>query len=88
MNLKEEFKENNGNLNIWNATTGELVKSFEFRNTPKDLSKSIGFDAEEKFCARQINKNVIEIYDGTNLKEPKFSIKSKLPPLPKVDGQV
>jgi len=84
--LQEEFKETNGNLNIWNATTGEQVKSFEFRNTPKDLPKTIAFDAEEKFCARKINKNVIEIYEGNNLKEQKFSIKSKMPPLPKVDG--
>lgn len=87
MNLKEEFNGTNGNLNLWNATTGEHVKSFEFRNTPKDLPKTIGFDVEEKFCARQINKNIIEIYEGNNLKEQKFSIKSKLPPLPKVDGQ-
>jgi len=41
-----------GNLNIWSATTGEIVKSFDWRNTPKEGPKSIGFDSEEKFCAR------------------------------------
>jgi len=74
------------NLIVWNASTGEKVAEFEWKNTAKDGPKSVKFNKEEKFCARQIGKNIIEIYDATNLGEPKFTIKSKLPPLPKIDG--
>jgi hypothetical protein len=31
---------------------------------------------------------MIDIFESGNFTEPKFQIKSKLPPLPKVDGQV
>lgn len=48
---------------IWNAKTGELVKSFEWKNTAKDGPKSVKFDEEEKFCARQIGSNIIEVFE-------------------------
>jgi len=76
------------NLIVWNAISGQKVAAFEWKNTAKDGPKSIKFNDDEKYCARQIGKNIIEIYDAHNLSEPKFSIKSKLPPLPKVNGEV
>jgi hypothetical protein len=45
---------------------------YEWKNTAKDGPKSIKFDEEEKFCARQVGKNLIEIYEGGNFKETKF----------------
>jgi len=70
----EKLKGNDKNLKIWNPTTGENVASFEWKNAAKDGPKSIKFDIEEKFCARQVGKKIIEIYDAQNLSEPKFSI--------------
>lgn len=73
---------------MWNAADGKLITSFEWKNTAKDGPKSIKFDDEEKFCARQVGKNTIEVYEAGKFDELKMSIRSKLPPLPKVDGQV
>lgn len=84
----EKQKPNEKNLRVWDAKTGDLVLSFEWKNTAKEGPKSIKFDEEEKFCARQVGKNLIEIYEGGNFKETKFQIVSKLPPLPKIDGQI
>lgn len=68
----EKLKQNEKNLQIWNAATGELVQDFEYRNAPKLGAKSIKFDVDEKFSARQIGNNMIEIYESSNFKEPKF----------------
>lgn len=81
-----KLRANEKNLNVWDSSTGELVVDFEYRNAAKEGAKSIKFDEEEKFCARQIGKNMIEIFESGNFAEPKFKITSKLPPLPKVDG--
>jgi len=75
-------------LKVWNAKNGELVTEFEWKNTAKEGPKSIKFDQDEKFCARQQGKNIIEIYESGNFNETKFQIVSKLPPLPKIDGQI
>jgi uncharacterized protein with WD repeat len=80
---------NENNLIVWDTKTdGRIIRAFEWNASAKDGAKSIKFDPEEKFCARQISKNLVEIYDTANFAEPKFEIKSKLPPLPKVDGLV
>ena len=68
----EKQKPNENNLRVWDAKTGELVMQYEWKNTAKDGPKSIKFDDEEKFCARQVGKNLIEIYEGGNFKETKF----------------
>lgn len=68
----EKQKPNEKNLRVWDAKTGELVLQFEWKNTAKDGPKSIKFDEEEKFCARQVGKNMIEIFEGGNFKETKF----------------
>lgn len=83
----EKQKEGLKNLNVWDANTGAHVIDFEWKNTAKDGPNSIKFDADEKFCARQVTKNVIEVFDSTNFKEPKMQIKAKLPPLPKLNGE-
>lgn len=41
---------------------------------------------EEKFAARQIAVNVIEVFEKGNFEQAKMQIKSKLPPLPKING--
>ena len=46
--------------------------AFEWQNSAKDGPRSVKFDKEERFCARQISKNMIEIYDTTNFEQPKF----------------
>jgi hypothetical protein len=84
----EKQKKDEKNLRVWDAKTGALVSEYEWKNTAKDGPKSIKFDEEEKFCARQVGKNLIEIYEGGNFSETKFQIVSKLPPLPKIDGQI
>jgi uncharacterized protein with WD repeat len=68
----EKARANERNLQVWDAKTGELVVDYEFRNAAKEGAKSIKFDDEEKFCARQIGKNMIEIYESGNFSEPKF----------------
>lgn len=60
----EKMKTNDKNLIVWCAKTGNKVASFEWKNTAKDGPKSIKFNNEEKFCARQIGKNIIEIYEA------------------------
>lgn len=85
----EKFREGSNNLNVWDAATGENVRSLEWKSSAKDGPSSIKFDAEEKFCARQVGQNIIDIYDLKDKKfdEVKLQIKSKLPPLPKVNGE-
>lgn len=68
----EKAKKDEKNLQVWDATTGQLVVDYDFRNAAKEGAKSIKFDEEEKFCARQIGKNMIEIYESGNFAEPKF----------------
>jgi len=68
----EKQKPNEKNLRVWDAKTGEQVLQFEWKNTAKEGPKSIKFDDEEKFCARQVGKNLIEIYEGGNFNETKF----------------
>ena len=68
----EKLKQNEKNLQVWDSKTGELVQDFEYRNAPKLGAKSIKFDVDEKFCARQIGNNMIEIFESSNFKEPKF----------------
>jgi len=65
------------NLNVWNVSslaskTDEPEKSFEWANSAKDGASSIKFDPEEQFCARQIAKNVIEIFENGNFNESKM----------------
>jgi len=48
----EKQKPGEKNLRVWDTKTGELVISFEWKNTAKDGPKSVKFDEEEKFCAR------------------------------------
>lgn len=76
------------NLLLWDAKTGDKVASFQWKNTAKDGPKVMVFDSEERFCARQFGLNIIEVYESGNFKEAKMQIKSKLPPLPKIDGKV
>lgn len=68
---------------MWDAEQGVEVNTFDWANVAKDGAGSILFDEEEKFMARQVAKNAIDIYDVTNLSSVKFQIVSKLPPLPK-----
>lgn len=84
----EKQKEGFKNLQVWDANTGKLVIDFEFKNTVEEGPKSVKFDEEEKFCARQIGKNIIEVYENNDFSKPKMQIKAKLPPLPKKDGEV
>lgn len=86
ISCEKQRKDGEHNLCLWNSTDGQLVTSFEWKNTAKEGPKSIKFDDEEKFCARQVGKNIIEVYETTNFAAAKMSIRSKLPPLPKVDG--
>jgi len=71
------------NLVVWDVETGEQVARFDWLNVAKDGAGSIAFDEEEKFMARQVAKNAIDIYDASELDSVKFQIVSKLPPLPK-----
>lgn len=84
----EKQKGESKNLVIWDAKTGEIAADFEWKNTVKDGPKSIKFNENERFCARQMGQKVIDVYEGSNWSEPKMQIKSKLPPLPKVNGEV
>ena len=59
----EKYKEGIKNLNVWDAKTGKLVLEFEWKNTAKEGPRSVKFDPEEKYCARQIGKNIIEVYE-------------------------
>jgi len=68
----EKQRPNEKNLKVWDSKTGEAVMQFEWKNTAKDGPKSVKFDEEEKFCARQVGKNLVEIYEGGNFKETKF----------------
>lgn len=71
------------NLIVWDVETGEQVNRFDWLNQAKDGAASIAFDEEQKFMARQVAKNAIDIYDVKQLDTVKFQIVSKLPPLPK-----
>lgn len=88
ISCEKQRKDGEQNLCVWNAADGKLVIAFAWNNTAKDGPKSIKFDDDEKFCARQVGKNVIEVYEAGNFTETKMEIRSKLPPLPKVDGEV
>lgn len=57
-----KFKEGANNLHVWEVSSGSLVYECEWKNTAKDGPKSIKFDEQERFCARQIGKNIIEVY--------------------------
>jgi len=57
---------------MWDAKDGKLITAFEWKNTAKDGPRSIKFDGDEKFCARQVGKNVIEIYEAGNFAELKM----------------
>jgi uncharacterized protein with WD repeat len=67
-----KHKEGQNNLELWDSKTGSLVYSCEWKNFAKDGPKSIKFDSQEKFCARQIGKSIIEVYENGNFKEPKL----------------
>jgi WD40 repeat protein len=83
-----KFKEGGNNLEVWSAETGNKIFECEWKISAKEGPKSIKFDENEKFCARQIGKNIIEVYENGNFAEPKLQIKSKLPPMPKLNGEV
>lgn len=63
--------------------SGKQVNCFDWQNQAQDGAASVKFDDEQKFCARQVAANAIDVYDASNLQEVKFQIVSKLPPLPK-----
>lgn len=60
----EKFKEGTNNLKIWDVKEGKLVLECEWKNTAKDGPKSIKFDENERFCVRQIGKNIIEVFEN------------------------
>ena len=68
----QKFKEGQKNLDMWEASSGKLVTSFEWKNTAKDGPKSIKFDVDEKFCARLVGSNTIEVYENGNFEQTKM----------------
>lgn len=55
------------NLSIWDVQSGTQVNCFDWRNQAQDGAASIKFDDEQKFCARQVAANAIDVYDASNL---------------------
>lgn len=62
----EKFKEGINNLNVWDIASGKLVLQGEWKNTAKDGPKSIKFDENERFCVRQVGKNILEVFENGN----------------------
>ena len=63
-----------------------MVAKFDWQNKAQEGAVSIKFDLEEKFAARQIAQNIIEVFEKGSFEQSKLQIKSKLPPLPKLNG--
>lgn len=82
-----KFKEGSNNLEVWSAETGGKIFECEWKISAKEGPKSLKFDENERFCARQVGKNIIEVFENGNFEEPKLQIRSKLPPLPKLNGE-
>lgn len=83
---KNHQNQNKNVIYVWDTQEGDLVAKFDWQNKAQEGAASIKFDLEEKFSARQIAQNVIEVYEKGNFSQPKLQIKSKLPPLPKING--
>ena len=75
-------------MEMWEVSSGNMITSFEWKNTAKDGPKSIKFDVDEKFCARLVGSNTIDVYENGSFEKPKMQIRAKLPPMPKINGEV
>lgn len=75
---------------MWDIRDGKKVIEFDWLNQAKDGASSIKFDEQQKFCARQVAKNAIDVFEVSDMSQVKIQIVSKLPPLPKnqVDERV
>lgn len=60
------------NLLVWDVQTGQAKCTFDWPNLAKDGANSIKFDEEEKFMARQVAPNAIDVYDASNLETTKM----------------
>jgi len=56
---------------------------FEWKKTSKEGPKSIKFSPDERFCARQVSKTQIEIYQDGNFTQPKAKINANAETLAK-----
>jgi uncharacterized protein with WD repeat len=59
-------------LYVWETTEGKLAAKFDWHNKAQEGAASIKFDLEEKFAARQIAQNVIEVFEKGNFEKSKL----------------
>jgi uncharacterized protein with WD repeat len=79
----EKYQQGDKNLIIWDSKTGKELVEFEWKKASKEGPKSIKFSPDERFCARQVSKTQIEIYENGIFSEPKCRINANAETLTK-----
>lgn len=57
---------------MWDIKDGKNVAVFDWLNQAKDGASSIKFDEDQKYCARQVAKNAIDVYEVQDMSQVKI----------------